>query len=80
MVGHAQECHAEIMLLHTIGTVYAICALHSLTHSDMLDTDWRTTAFIGDGDGGWGRRHGRAIAGWIHSMRIGARHNAHAYS
>jgi len=53
------------MLLHTIGTVYAICVLHSLTHSDMLDSDGRTTAFIGDGDGGRGRRHDGAIAAWI---------------
>ena len=33
VVGHAQECHAECC--------WAICASHSLTHSDMLDSDRR---------------------------------------
>ena len=36
VVGHAQECHAECCY---IPLVWAICVSHSLTHSDMLDSD-----------------------------------------
>jgi len=44
---------------------------HSLTHSDMLDSDtckcnWSwPMAFFGDGDGGQGWQRGRAITAWI---------------
>ena len=40
---------------------------HTVRHIQIYSTqiDGRTTAFFGDGDGGWGRRRGGAIVAWI---------------